>query len=1342
VTLGGRTLVPYDVLVHDPAYSQAMAEAGVEQPQNELVADLVYENVVWKQYIADAARDHEVPLWNGHLFGGLPFLASGQHSALYPSTLLFLLLSPARAFGWNALLAMWLAGLALYLYARRLGLGRFAALLSGLTWSVGLPLVANTVFPMIQGVMVWTPVILAGIEAAAAAQLAHGDLGVRHAFWLIVIAIATALASLSGHVEMLYYSAILCTAYALFRAATLSRRTDRSTGLRFALWVGAAALAGALIAGVQLVPLAELAHTSWRSGSEPYETIVGYAFGLRQLATFIVPDFYGNPSQHTVRSLADGALISLQGTSMWGTDWGTKNYVEAATYLGILPLLLAVIGLVSWRRRAIAWFWAAAGLVSLTFVFGMPTYKLLFLGLPGFDQLHTPFRWMFPVTLAMAVLAGLGADHLTRPLRDRFSFGLGLAVTALGLTFCGLLLAALLDPHRWTAVVEQLFDGIGALDAALAHFPDADALASYQFWNASQLALLTLLSGVAVLALAWTARRGVHKRIAQTLALLVVAADLILAGYGFNPAVEVALADVQPPVVEWLADATSVKWGRIVGYGSDKVLWPNTAMRSGISDLRGYESIIPLWTVETLNAIDGGGALEDPEQRHPMLTYNRFGNLGSTDSLAHPGLAALGGRYVVTTEDVDVAGLDLVFEDDVRVYENTKAMPRAWLVNQVRVIEDRDQLLLALSSFDPSTEVLLEESPSESIWAEMEPGRRVRRQSIVVREDIETRNSLQIEVVGAPSGGMLVVSEGWFPGWRAMVTPAGSDEAVEVPVYRADGMIRAVPVPPGLSTVELRYFPLSVKVGLYVTFLGAILLLLAAAYALWRRFVVVDRSDSARLIAINSAGPMAASMLNKAVDFVFAMLMLRILGSANAGSYYFAIAVIGFAEIFTNFGLNLLTAREVAKDPREAPRYLTNTSAIRVVLWVAVLPILAGYLWYERASGHPVGPETVIAIALLAVALLPGNLNAALTSVFQGREQMLKPAGVSIVTTLVKVSLGALVLLAGYGFVGLASVSIVANLVTFFALAFLAYREGIRPSFSISPRLMWAMAVVSLPLMLNHLLQTVFFKIDVLLLRRIDGPVVVGWYSTAYKWIDALLIIPPAVTMALFPILSRRAESDREGMQRAYVLALRWLLMLALPIAAATTFSATLLVGILGGSDYLPHGATALQIMIWFLPLSFVNGLTQYVLIALDRQRWITVSFAIAATFNVVANLILIPRYSYTGAAAVTIASEAVLLMPFLWGLRDLGSPPLLVILWRPAMATSLMALVLAGFDAIGMTVLIGVPIATAVYLFALVRLGAVTHEDRALVRRLLPSFREDPVAAQVAGSDASEGSP
>ena len=91
---------------------------------------------------------------------------------------------------------------------------------------------------------------------------------------------------------------------------------------------------------------------------------------------------------------------------------------------------------------------------------------------------------------------------------------------------------------------------------------------------------------------------------------------------------------------------------------------------------------------------------------------------------------------------------------------------------------------------------------------------------------------------------------------------------------------------------------------------------------------------------------------------------------------------------------------------------------------------------------------------------------------------------------------------------------------------------------------------------------------------------------------------------------------------------------------------------VVAGRDYLPEAAIALAVLIWYLPLSYANGLTQYVLIAANRQRFLTLAFIIAFAFNLAANLTLIPRYGYLGAAVVTVASEIVLLVPFQWAAR------------------------------------------------------------------------------------------
>lgn len=686
VTVGGRTLVPYDALMADPVYRPALEAEGVVRPHNGLVGDLVFQNDLWKRFLADTIRDGDVPLWNPNIFGGVPFLAAGQHSALYPPTALFLVLDAARAIGWNALLAAWLAAIGMYAFGRCLGLRPIASALMGVAWALGLPFVTNTVFPMIQGVFVWTPVLLAGIESVVVTAGAQGRVGVlprgRVTAWLMVVAVATALAALAGHVELLYYSALLAGAFACFRLASIVRPLGVRATLTVGAWLAAAAVVGALVAAVQLVPLAELAGTNWRSGSEVYDTVVGYAYGLRQAVTFVIPDFYGNPAHHAVWDIARGFRRELLDDAMWGTDWGTKNYVEAAAYVGVLPLVLAAYGLFAGRQRKLVAFLVGVAGVSLTFAFGLPTYRLLFAGLPGFDQLHTPFRWVFPFALAVIVLAGIGADRLFEPRAPREGARLvGAVVAACGLALAVLLWTALQVPDRWTRLVDDLLGRSSAAhDAVMAHFPDPSAFASYQFWNLAHLAVFLALSGAVLLLAASASGRARPTRAAAALALAVTGVDLWLIGFGFNPALDMRLSEIRPPAVVWLGDAVAAKWGRVIGFGADKVLWPNTAMRGPVPDLRGYDSIIPRWTVETFNAIAaGGGPLDDPSARHGMLTYNRFGNLTDPGQLTHPGLAALGARYIITTERLDIPTLKLVFPSTRRRTRARSASTRtAW----------------------------------------------------------------------------------------------------------------------------------------------------------------------------------------------------------------------------------------------------------------------------------------------------------------------------------------------------------------------------------------------------------------------------------------------------------------------------------------------------------------------------------------------------------------------------------------------------------------------------------------------------------------------------------------
>ncbi len=258
-------------------------------------------------------------------------------------------------------------------------------------------------------------------------------------------------------------------------------------------------------------------------------------------------------------------------------------------------------------------------------------------------------------------------------------------------------------------------------------------------------------------------------------------------------------------------------------------------------------------------------------------------------------------------------------------------------------------------------------------------------------------------------------------------------------------------------------------------------------------------------------------------------------------------------------------------------------------------------------------------------------------------------------------------------------------------------------------------------LMLNHFLATIFFQIDVVIIEADHGAKMVGQYSVAYKWLQAINIIPSFFTQALLPVMSRQAHEDRDGLRRNYILAIKLLVSVALPLAVFFTFSSEFLAGVLGGAQYLPDGAIATQLMIWSIPIGWMNSLTQYVLIALDLQRKITRAFVIAVTFNIVTNVVLIPLYGYRAAALTTIASEAVLLIPFARLLHGaLGTLPWWGMIWRPIVAAAVMFAALA----VGWNVqpVLALVIASAIYGIVLLALRPFSRDEIARLLPLLPA--------------------
>ncbi|MCC6904566.1 MAG: oligosaccharide flippase family protein [Anaerolineae bacterium] len=1360
-TLGGRTLLPVDNLFQFQPYAALREQYSVGTPQNALLSDLILQNVAWKQFALDQFHAGQIPLWQPNIAGGAPFIGAGQSGVLYPFSIIYALFPLPAAYGWFTVSQLWLAGLFMYVLARVLGLRRSSALIAALVYQFSGFMLVSVVFPMIISTAAWLPLEIAMIELIIRQERA---LGGRPATipWVVLGGIGLGMAALAGHAEALYFTLLVMGFYAAWRllAGVLAHREAGrwKALLRRSAWLLTLVALGLALGAAQIIPAAELVSRSFREGSNTLEQVRSYAFPLRHVLLFLMPNFYGNPAHHAYLDLFTGRMtpvtVNALGDPINNTAWGIKNYVEGGTYLGLPPLLLAGLALLHWIAgragradrtlggeqpgRPYRTIFGGLALLSLSFIFGSPTYALLYYGLPFINQSHSPFRWVWPLTLCVAVLAGFGADLLHRATEakdtpegariHKSARLLGWIVLTIG---AAALFGLLLSRAAYSSIeplVQRVFEGLALAPNA---FANSHAFYSYTFWNVLGFALVLSASGAVLLIStpggllpAFVPVLGGRRiRLWEPLAALLIALDLALPLIGFHPAADPKLLAVVPESIAWLKGQQSETqpW-RFIPYeepGAD-TMNANIGWLHRLEDAAGYDSLIPGAYADMMQIIQPQGD----------LAYNRIAPLYSIypGNLDSPILDLLTVKYVVSEVPIDSPRFVEAYRDDaVRIYENLGVMPRAFTLpvssTVISAADDASEgFALLAQSVDFRQHVVVNTHSSPFNVVPADPPIAAQAQAAAIT--IYTPNEMWIDV-DTSEASWLVVADGYFPGWRAFARPVGAGDATEqeIAVWRVNGALRGMVLEPGRWTVRLSYSPDSIRFGGFVSFIALMAMIFAVGVWAWR-YAYQESADTstARRIAKNSITPIILNLFNRGIQFAFAFVSLRILGPEGSGRYQYAVLIFGWFEILSNFGLDTLLMREVSRNREEANRWLVNTSLIRLAIAVVGAPLLAGFITARNAAlPIPLAPETVAAMWLLYIGLFLSTLNKGLTGLFYAYEKAEYPSALQTVSTMLVAVLGVIVLLLGYGIVGLAGVSIIVNAITLAALYTLTTRLFFPPRLAFDRSLQRGALNESFPLMVNHLLATVFFRIDIILLEALTNDTVVGWYGVVYKWIDAINVIPSFFTQALFPVMSRQAHEDRVALKRSYIFSVKLLTLISLPGAVVTTLLAYALVGLLGGEQFLPAGAVALQVFVWSIPFGWINSVTNYLIIALNRQRVLTWAFIFGAVFNITVNLILIPRYSFVAAAVTTILSEFVLLAFFyLVLIGPLGPINWARILWRIAAAAGLMGTVAY------LLAPVNLPVALAgsviVYTGAIVLLKPFDADERARLAGLLPA--------------------
>jgi hypothetical protein len=358
----------------------------------------------YKAYAAEVIRQGRLPLWNPYLFMGVPFLANAQTALFYPLNFPLYWLPVPKMVSCSIILHVFLAGLFAYFYARRsLGLGRWGAWLAAVVFAFSGFVGAQVEHVNQLNCSVWLPLLFLLFDLARAKPLGglvsiHPSLPLRggggeRLRWLYVLlgGLVVGIQFMAGHTQSSYISLFALGIYAIFpplwnRWKQKGLWTEVGRGLLLYLLI---VVIGLALAAVQLFPTLELSRLSVRGGGLSYREAASFSLKPRLLLLSLLPTFGGE-----------------------------EVFSEYIAYLGIVPLALALFG-VLFQRRNPAWpFLIFLTVLGLFLGLGAynPFYFVLYKLVPGFDLFRAPARWLYLYTFGGAMLAGLGADFLSYPL--------------------------------------------------------------------------------------------------------------------------------------------------------------------------------------------------------------------------------------------------------------------------------------------------------------------------------------------------------------------------------------------------------------------------------------------------------------------------------------------------------------------------------------------------------------------------------------------------------------------------------------------------------------------------------------------------------------------------------------------------------------------------------------------------------------------------------------------------------------------------------------------------------------------------------------------------------------
>ncbi len=405
-------------------------------------------------------------------------------------------------------------------------------------------------------------------------------------------------------------------------------------------------------------------------------------------------------------------------------------------------------------------------------------------------------------------------------------------------------------------------------------------------------------------------------------------------------------------------------------------------------------------------------------------------------------------------------------------------------------------------------------------------------------------------------------------------------------------------------------------------------------------------ATASRSVAKNTVLLTLGVMSGRILALFIQKKMTPILGPDGMGIFALATDLTSIFLVITNFGLGTLMTREVTRNRGNSGAVLWGAMQVRLALGVLGYLGMIAYIAISREA-----PLTRAAVLVTGLTLFVESGAMACDAVLQGHDKVIHQTTSQFVSAAVYFVLGLWFLDLGWGVMGVIWANLASRVARLLVIAPLMFRNcgpwRWRTASGEGSSVMW-MLKLGLPMFLATTFGIISYKVDTVMLSAMVGKAATGIYFLGHRALDVLLIAPNIFATAFFPALARYATQSDSDTVRMGERALRFMVILALPLSLFFTFVSGPIIDWFarGTDDASPVTFAAsvhvMRIVVWGLPFVAINHVFNRLLITAGRERAFTIIGLVAMLVNVTLNTLLIPRYTYYGAGVATVISLGV----------------------------------------------------------------------------------------------------